>query len=137
MAILFRWEAKTGEKGFEVVPDKAAGEARLEELFQQYGGFYSLKAFNVGQEIDTSPYMQKFGGDPDVNNIPGLVDLPTGQAEIFKKTYRRHLKTMGAGARADYMPGSIQKVAYEPENDVVIVTFKTGNWWHYDANGWW
>jgi hypothetical protein len=46
--------------------------------------------------------------------------------------YRKHMASMGADERTKY-EGKISSVEWNQEEQVYIVKFESGDWWHYDV----
>jgi len=57
-----------------------------------------------------------------------MMDLP----DSVEKVYRLHMASMGADERAKY-EGKISSVEWDQEEQVYVVRFENGDWWHYDV----
>lgn len=57
-----------------------------------------------------------------------MMDLP----DSVEKVYRLHMASMGANERARY-EGKIASIEWDQEEQVYVVRFENGDWWHYDT----
>ncbi|MNW54090.1 hypothetical protein D3C74_316770 [compost metagenome] len=61
--------------------------------------------------------------------------LTPEQQDLFLNVYDRHVKAMGIEMRQRL--GRIKDVKWNEQQDCLIVTYKSGDWWHYCKDGTW
>lgn len=62
--------------------------------------------------------------------IKGYEKLTEYQKKIFDFTFNRHQSSLGSDAKEEYTPKSVKALS----QTVLKVTFKNGQWLHYNAN---
>ena len=65
-----------------------------------------------------------------MDKIKGYDKLSEIQKKIFIYTFNRHHSSLGSAAKEEYTPISVKELS----QTVLKVTFKNGQWLHYNAN---
>lgn len=59
------------------------------------------------------------------------------QRDLFERTYKSHLATMGIAMREKHSLENIKTVKWDKKESCLKVYFNHGEWFHYYSNGSW